>query len=101
MTDKCPVCQADDEAFEEVADEFLDGTLEVAKRVHDRLVEEGRHVNDFGDAMLSGLIQAAVTTAFQITPLEFRDAVMQYMREYLEVAIENEKAFEAQRSTVQ
>lgn len=101
MTDKCPVCQADDEAFEEVANEFLDDTLEVAKRIHDRLVEEGRNVNDFGDAMLSGLIQAAVTTAFQITPQDYRDAVMQYMREYLEVAFDNEEAFEAERSTVQ
>jgi hypothetical protein len=91
----------DDEEFRAIAGEMLDGVLKVAKAMADGFVAEGRDPNDLGDALLAGIIQGAVAAAYRITPAIYRKAVMQYLREYLEIAIENEDATEGEGSMVQ
>lgn len=92
---------SDDEEFRRVAGAMLDHVLEHARVMAERFVEEGRDPNDFGDALLAGIVQGAVTAAYRITPRVYRAAVMQYLREYLEIAIENEESTEAEGSLLQ
>lgn len=92
---------SDDEEFRQIAGAMLDNVLKNAKAMADKLVEEGRDPNDLGDALLAGIVQGAVAAAYRITPSAYRPAVMQYLREYLEIAIENEEATGAEGSLVQ
>jgi hypothetical protein len=87
MTDTCPNCGADiDDDFAAIADLADREVMNVGKQIFESREQWDADPNTFLQALLAGMLTGIVGIGFSLTAIEGRDSVMEYLREYLELA---------------
>lgn len=96
MSEECPACGADLDAWAEVANEADLAIMEIGKRMYEARDKWNIPHGDFLEALMAGFLTGAVAVGFTITLPRSRDEIMDYLREYLDTARRNYEISEAE-----
>lgn len=101
MSDTCPICGGETDDFEAIAEHAHQEVFELGKRIFESRQQWKAGPDVFLDAIMAGMLTGIVNVGFVLTHPEGRDALMDYLRDYLDVARGNVEDGDEGGSTLQ